>query len=61
MTLIRLTLKSTDTAIRSLYLLIIKKIYYVSCYDIIMELRELSKLSEDYIAEMLTNLGLLMR
>ena len=32
-----------------------------SCYDIIMELRELSELIEDYIAEMLTKLGLLMR
>ena len=30
----------------------------VSFYDIIMELRELSKLSKDYIAEMLTKLGL---
>ena len=30
----------------------------VYCSDIIMELRELSKLSEDYIAEMLTKLGL---
>ena len=30
----------------------------VFCYDIIMELRELSKFSEDYIAEMLTKLGL---
>ena len=30
----------------------------VSCYDIIMELRELSKLSKDYIIEMLTKLGL---
>ena len=30
----------------------------VSFYDIIMELKELSKLSEDYIAGMLTKLGL---
>ena len=30
----------------------------VSCYDIIMELRELSEISEDYIAEMLMKLGL---
>ena len=40
-------------------LLIIKKIYlYVSCYDIIMEPRELSELNEDNIAEILTKLGL---
>ena len=43
---------------RSLYLLIIKKISLLVCYDIIMELRELSELSKDYIAEMLTKLGL---
>ena len=30
----------------------------VSFYDIIMELRELSELSKDYIAEMLMKLGL---
>ena len=43
---------------RSLYLLTIKKIYL--SLDIIMELRELSKLSEDYIAELLTKLGLVL-
>ena len=43
---------------RSLYHLIIKKIYL--SLDIIMELRELSKLNKDYIAEMLTKLGLVL-
>ena len=39
--------------------LMMKENLLVSCYDIIMELRELSESSEDYIVEMLTKLGLI--
>ena len=37
-----------------------KKFYPVTCYDVIMKLSEFSKLSEDYIAEMRTKLGLVL-
>ena len=35
-----------------------KLILLVSCYDIIMKLSEFSELSEDYIADIRTKLGL---
>ena len=36
-----------------------KEMLFFSCYDVIIKLSELSKLSKDYIAEMQSKLGLI--